>query len=338
MVSMKDISKRCNVSVATVSKALNDHSDISVSTKEYIKSIAKEMGYFPNSSARALKTNKTFNIGVLFADEAGSGLKHDYFASVLDSFKVAAESHGYDLTFINCNRSHKNMSFLEHSRYRGVDGVIVACVNFDDTEVIELIQSDLPVVTIDHSFNDHISIESDNIKGMHDIISYLNSMGHRNIAYIHGADSAVTRKRLSSFYHSMEELGLPVNEDYIKDGIYRDHISAAKYTRELLKLKNPPTAILYPDDYSCIGGINAIKEMGLSIPDDISVVGYDGISISKILEPAITTIEQDTSTMGQQAAKCLISLIEHPKSTIIQNISIEGHLRTGGSVKDLKNI
>lgn len=335
MVSMKDISKRCKVSVATVSKALNDHSDISVATKEYIKSVAKEMGYFPNSSARALKTNRTYNLGVLFADEAGSGLKHDYFAAVLDSFKVAAESRGYDLTFINCNHESQNMSFLEHSRYRGVDGVVAACINFEEDEVLELIDSDLPVVTIDHTFNDHISIVSDNVKGIHDIVKYLYDMGHRDIAYIHGADSAVTRKRLASFYHTMEELGLEANDEYIKSGIYRDHITSARCTKELMNLKNPPTVILYPDDYSCIGGINAIKEMGLSIPDDISIVGYDGISISKILEPAITTIEQDTVAMGKQAAESLINLIEHPKSTIIQNFSIEGHLLPGNSVKKL---
>ena len=335
MVSMKDISKRCNVSVATVSKALNDHSDISVSTKEYIKSVAKEMGYFPNSSARALKTNKTFNLGVLFADAAGSGLKHDYFASVLDSFKVAAESKGYDLTFINCNHDSQNMTFLEHSRYRGVDGVVAACINFEEDEVTELIESDLPIVTIDHTFNDHISIVSDNVKGIKDIIIYLNEMGHRDIAYIHGEDSAVTRKRLSSFYHTMEDLGIPVKDEYVKDGIYRDHIVAAKCTKELLKLKNPPSVILYPDDYSCIGGINAIKELGLTIPDDISIVGYDGISIAKLLVPSITTIEQDTEAMGRQAAESLINLIEHPKSTIIQNFSIEGHLLTGNSVKKL---
>lgn len=336
MVSMKDISKRCGVSVATVSKALNDHSDIGEATKLQIKKIAKEMGYFPNSSARALKTNRTYNLGVLFADEAGSGLRHDYFASVLDSFKVAAESRGYDLTFINCNKSSKGrqtMSFLEHSLYRGVDGVVAACIKFDEDEVIELINSKLPVVTIDHIFSDHISILSDNVKGIHDILDYLYKMGHRRIAYIHGADSSVTKSRLASFYKSMEDLGLPVVDDYVKNGIYRDTISSAKLTKELMSLKVPPSVILYPDDYSAIGGINAINELGLSIPDDISIVGYDGISVAKMLKPTITTIEQDTNALGTLAAERLISLIERPKSTIIENILVEGKLFEGGSVK-----
>ena len=92
MVSIKDISIRCGVSVATVSKALNNHSDISETTKNHVLSVAKEMGYYPNLFARALKTNRTYNIGVLFIDEAQSGLTHEYFANVLDSFKVEAES------------------------------------------------------------------------------------------------------------------------------------------------------------------------------------------------------------------------------------------------------
>ena len=102
MVSLKDIAKACQVSVATVSKALNDHNDISAETKERIRQVAKRHGYFPNSAAKALKTNRTYNIGVLFVDEARSGLTHNYFSHVLDSFKQTAEQQGYDMTFINC--------------------------------------------------------------------------------------------------------------------------------------------------------------------------------------------------------------------------------------------
>ena len=157
MVSMKDISAACGVSVATVSKALNDHHDIGEATKLHIKEVAKQMGYFPNASARTLKTNRSYNIGVLFVDEVPqSGLTHDYFSHILDSFKVTVEAQGYDITFINCNRGKKNtMSYLEHSKYRNVDGVLIACVDFKDPEVQELLQSDLPIVTIDYVYDNN---------------------------------------------------------------------------------------------------------------------------------------------------------------------------------------
>lgn len=337
MVSMKDVAKRCGVSVATVSKAMNNHSDIGEETKKHIKEMAKEMGYFPNSSARALKTNRTYNLGVLFVDEAQSGLTHDYFANVLDSFKVTAEKRGYDITFINGNRQYHRMSYLEHSRYRGVDGVVIACVDFNDEEIQELIRSDIPVVTIDHIFDYKTAIMSDNVKGIHDLVTYIYSIGHQKIAYIHGADSAVTRNRVGSFYRTMDGLGLPVPDEYVKNGIYRDPETAAKLTRELLDLpkEKRPTCILYPDDFACIGGINAIKERGLAIPDDISVAGYDGINIAKVLEPKITTLQQDTKMLGQRAAECLINVVEKPKTALIERIIVEGVVLKGNSVKIL---
>lgn len=333
MASLKDISKLCGVSVATVSKALNDHSDIGEETKERIKKAAKELGYSPNLSARALKTNRTYGIGVLFVDDARSGLTHDYFASVLDSFKRTAEKSGYDITFINsCKNREGRMSYLEHSRYRGFDGVVLACIDFNDPEVVELVQSDIPVVTIDYLFNNRIAVLSDNVSGMRDLLDYIYSRGHRKIAYIHGADSAVTSSRLSSFYRTAEQLELKIPDDYIREAAYRDTATTYKVTNELLDLPTPPTCIIYPDDFSAFGGINAIRERGLRIPEDISVAGYDGIQAARNLEPRLTTVHQDTEQIGCVAARELISLIERPKTTLIEQIIIPGAVEEGKSV------
>ena len=166
MPSLKDLAKECGVSVATVSKALNDQPDISPATRERVRAAAHRMGYLPNAAARSLKTNRTYNLGVLFVDERQSGLTHEYFSAVLDSFKVEAEKHGYDITFINHNISGKSMSYLEHCRYRNVDGVVIACVNFYEPQVVELVNSEVPVVTIDHVFNNRMAILSDNVFGL----------------------------------------------------------------------------------------------------------------------------------------------------------------------------
>lgn len=333
MVSMKDVALACNVSVATVSKALNNHNDISEAKREEIKKKAKEMGYFPNISARALKTNRTYSIGVLFVDEARSGLTHDYFVAVLESFKVTAEKKGYDITFLNCNKSRSNrLSYLEHARFRGFDGVVIACIDFSDPEVVELVESDIPVVTIDHLFNNRISIVSDNIKGMRDLLTYIYNQGHRKIAYIHGMESAVTSSRLSSFYKTAEELGLVIPDEYVKEAGYRDTDMTAKRTRELLDLKEPPTCIIFPDDYAAFGGINAIKKRGLRIPQDISVAGYDGIRVARQIEPAITTLAQNTKKLGRYAAEKLIGLIEKPKTTLVEQVIVQGELLEGATV------
>lgn len=333
MVSLKDISAACGVSVATVSKVMNNHKDIGEETRERVRKAAAEMGYMPNSAAKALKTNRTYNLGILFVDEAQSGLTHDYYASLLDSFKRCAESMGYDLTFINSNNS-SGMSYLEHARYRGFDGVCIACVDFYDPSVTELIRSSIPIVTIDHIFDNRMVIQSDNVSGMRDLVRYVYRKGHRRIAYIHGMDSAVTQARLSSFYKTTLELGLSIPEEYILEAPYRDTDGTYQKTMELMRLPERPSCILYPDDFSALGGMNALRALGLSIPHDVSIAGYDGIRLGRHLEPKLTTIRQDTDAIGRQAAEKLISLIEHPKSTLIEHVMIEGSLFEGETVAE----
>lgn len=336
MVSMKDIAAICNVSVATVSKALNGHSDISEPTRQRICQVAKEHGYFPNSVARALKTNKTYNIGVLFVEETHSGLTHSYFSKVLDSFKVAAEEKGYDITFLNRNRTgNERMTYLEHCRYRGFDGVLIACVNFEDEQVAQLISSDIPIVTIDRSCNERMSVVSDNIAGQQELVRYIYEMGHRKIAYIHGRDSAVTRQRLGCFEQMMEQYGISVPEEYILEADYCDAKKTAECTTKLLALKERPTCIMFPDDFAAYGGINAIKAAGLEIPSDISVTGYDGIALAQMIEPKMTTVEQDTARLGQLAAEKLVSLIEEKQQTRIETHMVKGRLVEGETVRKL---
>lgn len=334
MVSLKDIASACGVSVASVSKALNDHSDIGEQTKERIRNKAKELGYIPNSAAKNLKTRKTKNIGVLFVDDDMSGLTHDYFSRVLEGFKVTVESEGYDITFINCSKKNR-LSYLDHCKYRGFDGVVVACINFEAPEVIELMQSDIPIVTVDYVFNNRMAVSSDNIKGMRDLVSYICDKGHKKVAYIHGADSAVTRARLITFYKVLEERGLQIPDEYVIESEYRDTEGCYKATQKLLDLKDRPTCIIYPDDFASFGGMHAIQERGLSIPEDISIAGYDGIRAGRYMYPKLTTLWQDSRGLGRVAAEKLIGMIEQPKTTLVEHVVVEGRLFEGDTVKEL---
>ena len=185
MVSIKDIAKKCNVSVATVSKALNDQSDISEATKEKIRKVARKMGYTTNVSARALKTKRTYNLGILFADDR-AGLSHEYFSMILESFQREAEKYGYDITFINHAIAGKKTTYLRHVEYRLLDGIVIMTADFKDPEIIELCSSKIPVVTIDYVIGNCAAVLSDNNQGMEDIVRYAYSMGHRKIAYIFG--------------------------------------------------------------------------------------------------------------------------------------------------------
>lgn len=334
MVSMKDIAQRCGVSVATVSKALNGQPDIGEETRARIAAVAREMGYMTNAAARALKTHRTYNLGVLFADEQRSGLSHEYFSAMLESFKAEAEVHGYDITFISRNVGGMHTSYLQHCRYRGVDGLVIGCVNFNDPNVRELVDSDIPLVTIDRVFDDRLAVLSDNAEGVSALVRYVYEKGHRKIAYLHGENSSVTGSRLEGFRRACGELGLEIPESYLIECVYHDPDRCAAATRKLLALPDRPTCILFPDDFSYIGGMNVLLEAGLRIPEDISVVGYDGIHLAKVMR--LTTYSQNAQTLGKLAADRLVSLIEHPKLTERNRITVQGELLEGDSVRDIR--
>ena len=238
-----------------------------------------------------------------------------------------------DITFINHNIGHGHSSYLEHCRYHGVDGVIAACIKFDDPEVIELAYSNLPIVTVDHVFNNRAAVLSDNTDGVHKLVDQLAALGHERIAYIHGENhSAVTQKRLVGFYRACAAHGITVSDAYIVPSTYRDAKSCAAATRQLLALPQRPTAILFPDDFSAIGGIQTIRQEGLLIPRDISVAGYDGNLISQIMSPQLTTYRQDTEALGRAAAELLIEQIESPRTALPEQKLVSGSLLKGQSV------
>jgi LacI family transcriptional regulator len=339
-MTIKDIAKKCNVSTATVSKALNNATDISAETADRIRKVAKEIGYFPNAAARALKTNRSYNIGILFAEygilgELIKGQVHEFFVQVINNFQVEAERSGYDVTFITHNIGNTKMSYLEHCKYRNCDGLMIAGVDFEDPEVLELVNSNIPAVVIDHVFDYRSAVTLDNVQSIHDLVHYIYNRGHRKIAFIHGDDVTVTKYRLASFYKTCEELGISVPPEYMRAAHFHDPPSCTVATRELLALHNRPTCIMYPDDFAFIGGREEIERQGLSIPEDISVVGFDGIYLSQIFRPRLTTIKQDTEKIGVEAANLLVKAMTSPKVYIPTHIIIPGTLLEGDSVKQL---
>lgn len=337
MVTLKDISKKCGVSTSTVSKALNGYDDVGEDTARLIRATAQALGYRPNAAALALRTNRSNNIGVLFVDATRSGLSHDYFSLILNSLKVEAERFGYDITFISQNIGETKMSFYEHCCYRNCDGVVIASVDFTDPAVLELVNSKIPTVTIDHVFNNRTAILSDNVRGVHDLVYHAYAMGHRRIAFIHGEITSVTTKRMAGFHKACAELDIEIPKGYVLPARYHDAHSSALATQKLLHHHERPSCILYPDDFSFIGGMTVIEKEGLSIPGDISVMGYDGIQLSQVLRPRLTTMQQDTNVLGKLAAEKLIAHIEKPKTWSPEQILVPATLIEGGSVQKIES-
>lgn len=333
--TIRDVSRRCGLSVSAVSKALNNYPDVSEETRRRVIKAAQEIGYFPNALARGLKTNRTYNIGVILDDEMRDSLLHNYFIVILNGFKREAELQGYDITLVNHNIGGQNLSYLDHCRYRNVDGVCLMCVNFYNLEVTELVKSGIPLVTIDHLFSTHDCVLSDNKAGMREIAQYVIRMGHSRVAFIHGTNSSVTDARLAAFYEVLHENGINPPPGYVVPSHYHSTRYAYEAVSRLLKHPIRPTCILMTDDYSALGGIEAIQQAGLRIPDDISVAGYDGISLIQKIRPRLTTVKQDGEEIGKRAAKRLIARIQNPSAPVGGPDIVTGTLLKGETVRQI---
>jgi LacI family transcriptional regulator len=335
MVTLKDVADACGISRSTVSKALNGYADVSKETTELVRQTAEAMGYLPNVAARSLKTNQTHNLGILMADEMGSGLKHEYFANVLNSFKEQAEERGYHITFLSRNLEGKRMTYLEQCRYRNFDGVLILCTDYEEPQVLELMKSSFPVVTVDYVVECCTAILSDNSGGIQELVQKILDKGHRKIAYIHGEMNSVTKKRVAGFYKICESNGIEVRKDWVLSARYRDPALCAKLTEELLTGEDQPTCILYPDDFALIGGLNQIRSMGMKIPDDISIAGFDGSFLAELTNPNIMTVKQNTEEIGRIAADKLVEAIQHPKTWLPEQVTVPCSLIGGESVRNM---
>lgn len=336
MVTIYDIAKEVGCSSATVSKALNNYPDVNIKTRQKIMTTAKDMGYTPNSQAQALTKKKTWNIGVLFEvdlKERG-GLTHYFFASILDYFKAYTEKNGYDLTFVSKKIGQDAVSFSQHVKRRHCDGVIIANYDYENPEILELIHSDIPVVVIDYNYDTVSSIFSENYKGLAMLTKHLIDLNHRDIVYLHGQHTYVTDQRIQAFKDTLAQNGITPTKDRLVEGFYYDKHIVMERTREILNRPKRPTAIIFSDDYAAVWGIKVILEMGLKIPEDISVAGYDGLEIAEMVTPSLTTVSQNRKMIGELAAKRLIDIIES-KNRAKVDIHVDVTLTEGKSCKKL---
>ena len=329
MVTLKDIARECNVSFSTVSKALKGSSEISEETIKMIRKKAEKMGYHPNLAARTLRTNRTYDIGVIFEDKTRAGFQHQYFATIISGLHKVAQNHGYEITFTGTNR---NDEYYNHIKSRNFDGVAILSADFKSPSIKKLVKSEIPTVTLDYYYdNNHTSVMSNNENGEKELVEYVVSNGHSKIAMIHGEDTLVTSERKKSFTASCKAHGIEIPKEYFAEAMYNDPYTSAEATNILLSLPEPPTCIFYPDDYSALGGIREISSRGLVPGKDISIVGYDGILLTSMMIPPLTTYEQNGLAIGETIAEKLINLIENDNYSHSHEL-ISGRLLKGGTV------
>lgn len=335
MATIYDIAKKTGYSITTVSRALNDYPDVSAKTKKIILDAVKEVGYYPNSIARSLTTKKSWTLGVIFIEDLGVGIKHPFFSAVIQSFKQRVESSGYDIIFLSQNIGSEKKSYLDHALHRGVDGIIVVCSNYDNPEVQSLMDSDIPSVVIDLHSNKSSVVYSDSYSGSEMAVKHLYDLGHRKIAHICGHERTFAGiERLRGFNKAVEMLNLTIPASYIVEGGFFSYEDGYHAMKQLLQLKERPTAVFAAGDMMAVGAISAINEFGLSVPNDISVIGFDDIEIVKFTTPKLTTVRQDTDLIGENAAKVLLNQINE-NNKVFSAITIPVELVIRESTKEI---
>ena len=328
LVRLKDIAEVCGVSVATVSRALNGLTGENKERTAYICQTARDMGYYPNAAAKTLKTSRSSNLGILYEDH----MNHDYFSSLIDELRQEADRRGYDLTFLGRGGTSER-NYYEHARQRNLDGVIVVQADYEASGIIRLATSSIPTVIIDHPYEGCDCVISDNRASMEQIVRHVFSRGHRRIAFIQGEKGAVSRERLAGFYKICAELGIRVPVEYVREGHFHNPADCAAYIRQFLQLDEAPTCVLCPDDYSCLGAMWLLEVQGIKVPQDISLVGYDGIRMSQMIQPHLTTYCQDTARIAREVFSLMIDAVESPDSHIAKQVTVSGMMIEGETVR-----
>ncbi|AUO10681.1 LacI family DNA-binding transcriptional regulator [Priestia megaterium] len=313
MTTIKDIARVAGVSVTTVSRALNGYSDVNEKTRQKIAAVAKELNYSPNTLARGLVMQKSKTIGLLVSGISRESVKDNFTFEVLCGVNERASTLGYDLILFNTNTMmQREKTYTQLCRERRVDGAIIQGIKKEDPYLKEVVESDIPCVLVDipvHS-NSVGYVTTDNALGAKKAVEHLASLGHKHIGMINGHEDAfVSQERLNGYREALKECGLSFRSEWVVSGDFEEK-KAEKAAREFLNRHKEVTAIFCASDLMALGALKACKELGLHVPKDISIVGYDNIVLASYSSPNLTTVGQEVYQIGYQAADLLIEMLE----------------------------
>lgn len=303
-LTIKDIANLAGVSKSTVSRVINKKKYVNKKSRERVLNIINETGYMPSNIARSLVTNKTYTIGLIIPD-----ITNPFYSETAKIIEDTLRKLGYSLIICNTdNRSDLQNDYINILKQRKIDGIIFGSVRINDTKVSNLSVQGLPYITYHRKLANENSnyIVSDDITGIKISVKHLVDLGHKNIAYVSGPISFSTGiDRLKGFIEARKIFNLNNSNDLIKKGGYSEKQSW-KITKEIINLTPRPTAIIAANDLMAISAFDCILHHGLSVPKDISLIGYDNINLASHARIQLTTVSVDKKNMAKKAATLLI--------------------------------
>jgi LacI family transcriptional regulator len=312
-VTIYDIAQKTGYSAATISKALNNRSDISEATRLRIVTAARAMGYVPNQGAKGLVTKKNWLIGVIYEElDQNLGIEHPLFGGIMNAFKQTIEKEGYELIFLATNLGQRKMTYLQHCRYRGVDGVLILNNDVHSAEVLEVARSDIPSVSANLIYDETTSVTSENVLSSMEAVCYLHRLGHTRIAHIAGPlleRASAGIERLEGYRRGLKLCGIPYREDLVVVSNLWTEVCGFRALRQLMDGTERPTALFSASDIFSVGVYRAAWNMGLEIPRDLSIVSFDDNEVAGYLRPTLTTWRQNRREIGTVAGNLVLRKI-----------------------------
>lgn len=316
MATIKDVARVAGVSVTTVSRALNHYSDVNFETKKKIFEVAKELNYVPNKAAQNLVKRENKTLAFILSGLEKEGGKDNIIYRLLSGMYEYAATIDYDVALYTTDSAHqKKKGYVEFCREHNISGAIMNGIRMDDPYLKEIIESKMPCVLIDVDLaEDNVScIMIDNEHAAFEAVQLLVNNNHTNIAMVTGRQEAdVSIKRQNGYKKALAVNKIDYRQEWVVCGDFLEE-QAYQEAKKLFSQHSEITAVFCASDMMALGTMKAIRELGLRIPEDISVIGFDDIPLVGYLSPALATVHQDFHLMGYYAGKQLVQMIHHEK-------------------------
>jgi LacI family transcriptional regulator len=307
--TIKDVAREANVSVASVSRVLNGHGNVTDETRDRILSAAERLHYIPNSGARSLITRRTDTIGVILPDMHG-----EFFSEIVRGIDVAARARGLHLLVSGSHGDAAETAAAIRAMSGRVDGLLVMSPHADEAMLAQNLPSGLPTVLMNTRVagNKYSSLAVDNYGGAYVMVSHLVECGHRRIALISGPDDNFdAQERLRGYREALAAL-LPNAHEQVLRGDFSEE-SGYLAGKQILALRERPQAIFAANDMMAIGCLFALTEAGVQVPRDVSLAGFDDVPIARYITPPLTTVRVQIADLGGRALEHLALTIEDPE-------------------------
>lgn len=313
--TIKHVAREAGVSVATVSRVMNESSLVADHTRLQVLEVATRLGYVPHSGARSLITNRTSTIGVLLPDLYG-----EFFSEVIRGIDQTARRHGYHVLVSSSHADQRDIEAILRSMRGRVDGLILMVPEIRVSAAVALLPEDFPLVMVNCSdeSGQHDAITVANYDGAYAMTQHLLAQGHRRIAMITGTPRNLdAAERLRGYRSALKDAGIVPDETLELSGDFSE-TSGFHAAVELARRSSRPSAVFAANDAMAIGALSAFRDAGMEVPNDIAVVGFDDIPMARFVEPPLSSVHVDISALGACAALRLLDAMRQPEAHVVR--------------------